>query len=490
MFVHELFEANWFDKSPIVKVLKENKGKFVHFSRVPKLGINPSSTKAHKDPHGIYFYPIDWILSQPERVKSGNQYGFEWPYYFIADIDFSLPGLDISKITNEQIKQIATNNDWQKFLTFSDDHPIASYARTNIPGAFLWHFVDALQNKKLITWEKAFKGYYWIRDPGTGTIHNHEPDQLIVMSQKCIKTVQMFENKGVKTEETFAEWEYLIKELFLKVAEQYDGKIRWEQSGDYKQVGEKRRKRSYPTVNWFQNGAKFQLHVGKHLYLCLRFQKGREEDDVIVAKYEHFRDKSPEDLLDMIHRKVEELAVRTEELRFIPVIKEENARELIQIILPSGETSERIDNDSKSISFTRSHSFGPFQTIVNVFVRDKEFSISINIRNGSDVLIYNRSNLEYLVDEEQVAFDDNLKQIVNAIKGLSAKIGPDGWSRNKFYTRSDLEEFIGWLVLNSRLDFNGLIFDQFTDEIKKFETLDRNDRAYVMKQIKEKFTSK
>ena len=128
----QLFEMDWYDKSPMTAVLQQNRGKWIHFSQgapnrdyrtatllpepeapayydrrktkqyqrnlravqrknamanVPKMGINPKSM--WQDPKGVYFYPVNWLLSGTERITSGQQHGINYPYYYIADINLN-----------------------------------------------------------------------------------------------------------------------------------------------------------------------------------------------------------------------------------------------------------------------------------------------------------------------------------------------------------------------------------------------------------------
>jgi hypothetical protein len=163
MHLNTLFEVDFYDRSPLTAVLKRSRGKWIHFSKgapnrsyrnaklepepdkpdyynraktkqyqrdvrtvarrnaiqpVPKIGVNPQSFWS--DPRGVYCYPVDWLLSGHERILSGNQYGMDFRYYYICDINLNdANGVNLGTITWEQVEAIAARNGWlEQMRTF------------------------------------------------------------------------------------------------------------------------------------------------------------------------------------------------------------------------------------------------------------------------------------------------------------------------------------------------------------------------------------
>src|SRR5437762_1390454 len=98
-------EAAWHETYPAAEYLARYPHRFVHFSDVPKLGVNPS--KSHRDPPGIYFYPNQWLLDN----YRGFQYGLVSPYAFIASIQTRAKGVvNLGRMTRAQALTIARAN--------------------------------------------------------------------------------------------------------------------------------------------------------------------------------------------------------------------------------------------------------------------------------------------------------------------------------------------------------------------------------------------
>lgn len=54
-------ELIWDDSHTAAQAARKYPNAWIHFSKIPKLGINPR--KGHRDPPGVYFYPCRWLLS-------------------------------------------------------------------------------------------------------------------------------------------------------------------------------------------------------------------------------------------------------------------------------------------------------------------------------------------------------------------------------------------------------------------------------------------
>jgi len=98
-----LSELTWYDRSPLTSVLKANRGRWIHFTNTPKLGVNVRSMW-DSGPKGVYFYPVDYLLTKTDRMKDGLQYGFNFKYYFLCDLDLSKPGIVLDEFTFEAFR--------------------------------------------------------------------------------------------------------------------------------------------------------------------------------------------------------------------------------------------------------------------------------------------------------------------------------------------------------------------------------------------------
>jgi hypothetical protein len=110
--------------------------------------VHHSPFKTHNDPpSGLYFYPIDWLLNDSsERLLSGNQWGSDWPYVFIAGIDTGSDGEVLSRTTWADVERIARRNSWWEWMEWwrglgpeeqKATHAFPYYTNPEKPGDFL-----------------------------------------------------------------------------------------------------------------------------------------------------------------------------------------------------------------------------------------------------------------------------------------------------------------------------------------------------------------
>lgn len=222
-----LCEFNWFEASPLIRALRKHAGKnrWVHFSDIDKMGINPH--KKHRDPNGVYFYPVDWILSEKDgdghQITYGSLYGLNKEYFFVAEINpvdqLYLPGM-----TKKLATQIAKKNGWWDALSLSSS--FQNSPKENIPYQF-WKFVSAYVNQGRGTWGQVLKGYKSILD-NEGLIHPSEESQICAIDPRVIKLV----DKGYipyidEHKEYFSYWKTTIMKICENVAKKYDGTLSW-----------------------------------------------------------------------------------------------------------------------------------------------------------------------------------------------------------------------------------------------------------------------
>jgi hypothetical protein len=188
---------------------------FIHFTDIPKLGINPKYT--YNTPQGIYGYPLREIWS--DMINKTIPFRGDAKYVFL----FKFKGnryLDIEKYSEENYetdirklvklgykdklfektgrsrgKSTYWNNLVQESKLSSTDQGIQSCILMN----FLRKLSIELkwQNKTSI-WTKILLdlGYSAIMDfSGKGVIHKNEPTQAVIFGTKYIDVIEMFHNK-------------------------------------------------------------------------------------------------------------------------------------------------------------------------------------------------------------------------------------------------------------------------------------------------------
>jgi hypothetical protein len=187
-----------------LKKYQGQKNVYIHFTDFNKLGVNPNKT--HHDPHGIYFYPVNFVF---EESSDSWQYGFSMNFYYICKIDTS-NFLKINKITFDDIKRFfvkaGLTDIFQKINWGDIKHKRNDYK--------LWDILECLDmkpserdNKRLgfqpifktlpqVKWNSFFSklGYDGVID-NKGVVNENEPKQLIVFNPKTIKILEHGENK-------------------------------------------------------------------------------------------------------------------------------------------------------------------------------------------------------------------------------------------------------------------------------------------------------
>jgi len=171
----------------LVHALERHRGKdlWVHFTDIPKIGIRPSIS--HKDPVGIYLFPLDHIADEFSRY---HHWAFR-RYMFVCRVDAGSV-LDLSAVTAAETESALAALGVQE----------EPEARPVEPGTKLWKALDEAARKggewgtkRGMAFRRILKrlGYDAVRDPGTGTIHSNEPDQFLVLDLADIEVVEMVE---------------------------------------------------------------------------------------------------------------------------------------------------------------------------------------------------------------------------------------------------------------------------------------------------------
>lgn len=198
-----LTEGLWSEQYAAGAAMKKYPHKFIHFTNINKLGVNPKAS--HRDPQGIYFYPIRWL---EDRMSYGGviQYGVTMKYYYIVDIDLNAVGsVDLGRMSLARARAIATKNGWGDWFdkVYNNPEPYLkqgpmdpSLWKRKKAGAIFYATIDYLVNvRKEITWLKALSGVPLLYDPGHGIINANEKSQALVIDRKAIKVLEYGENR-------------------------------------------------------------------------------------------------------------------------------------------------------------------------------------------------------------------------------------------------------------------------------------------------------
>lgn len=179
--------------------------KFISFTELPKLGINPHNV--YSTPIGIYAYPLEFIIDALpyQKIFASNR-----PYYWIFEIDPSARVANIAPngvLSDEDIRYIESNQkipaEYKKQLAASEYTGralmvVASMIAKNRSAAKTQD-VDMVTKTRIITsnLNAVFRhfGYAAIIDHGSGTIHPNEPEQIMILDPRVIVNKKLYSNK-------------------------------------------------------------------------------------------------------------------------------------------------------------------------------------------------------------------------------------------------------------------------------------------------------
>jgi hypothetical protein len=484
-----LDEMSYTERSPLMDVFRANRGRWIHFSQIPKLGINPK--KSHDDPVGIYFYPVDFLLTDFHRMEDGSQFGLSWPYYFLCDLDLSAPGLTLSSTTAADVTALAERNGWKPLLDAYEAAPederakmLTFHARQGhlSPGAFLWAFLDQQQKEKRITWNRALKGLAYVRDDGNKIIHSYEPDQIVVFDPRIIKNATIHENKAGdslqshKTDKKEA-WVHALKKIFEMTANEVGGAIAWN--------------KKMPELHLRRDNCTFRFYFSDFSQtIYCEFTHGRAKD----SKSTKIRDRKVADVARELVGWVDEVIARDTDLTWTPPLSEDDARyQIAHGVMASAHDlvfdTEVNNTYSKSLSVTADYvnkrtKRAVVDTRVAMFIREEEIAETVSCR-VNDTRVVSFSHVPVDPEDTMAALVTLCDEFEKALRSRSQFMGPDSdsWRRRSFRYRDDWAAFLGWFVENCGVSFNGLLHERFADEIAAYR--DYSDKPYLMKQIQE-----
>lgn len=214
-----LNEMIWDDRFAAARAARKYPRDWIHFSNIDKLGVNPQ--KKHRDPPGVYFYPIKFLFSEEASL---SQYATEYPYYFIVRIKRNARILNLRKITMEEVEQLAKQNGWYDDLERVRANPallkdIRQLAPRLLkrPGGLLYATLDFLANVEKRPWLVMLRGYDAMVDPGLAIISPGELTQMVVFNPKVMTIL----DRGNNTDNFSREYAGLLKQI----ADEFGGRF-------------------------------------------------------------------------------------------------------------------------------------------------------------------------------------------------------------------------------------------------------------------------
>lgn len=512
-----LLEMDFYDRSPIVPILKKYRDKWVHFSRgvrpkfdsaekssIPHIGINYKSH--HGDPKGIYFYPISYILSGVEKVLSGRQYGLDFEFFYICDIDQSTPGINLGTINWIGISQLAYKNGWGEFYTEFREKPLDEqksllnrWVDINKPGAFLWGFVDYMDNHKIINKNKAYRGMNWIYDPNNSIIHSNEPHQILVLNPEIIKIIYSSSTKSNHKEELETEYKTVIINLFKKIRGEYgNGIISW--------------KYKVPSLTFSVNGIDCELKLSGYKKNKLEFyyKKGDLQGDRFLAEDFAYTDKTMEDIFEIIDAAIRKVSSYKSEFInnfstgiFTNQNIEQASHKIFEKIFNKGENvysktiydAQQLKDvsvvlrDNVSVDFLNYRKMKNYG-IIQFYTRDlrdkkqeKFYSITVNssLTTGGTYFYNNEPRMTTIggiismqfTNEEEPDWEDMAKSyIVNLRRNLLVY-------KDKLLSKEQYDAFVGYFALEGGVSFNGEIQKQLQTEIDYYYNSLEDKDAFI-----------
>lgn len=518
----KLTEADWYDQSPLTDILRKYQGKglYIHFTNgapnrfatvdgkptddsrnVAKIGINPvmglsQAAKAdrgvyasHKDPIGVYLYPVDFLLSGTERLRRGQQYGTDMRFFFIVKVEGSRNGIDLRWVTEAEIEALAVRNGWQDELyAFKAMSPadqakhLPHYYNPQYPGSFLWHFLDRLVKDGKISWNKALKGVDYIRDPGLAIIHSNEPDQMLVINPRLIKVVDSGENTPIRASggDPKTQWKTVRERLLKGLRAEFGGDLTFKDKA--------------PTLTFTVGKTLFTATLGDRYdvpTLNIAYRFGRAVGTIYISDT-IIRDEPLTTVIEKAKTEVERIARRKSDLLFTPVISEKDAQALFRRIgAVTWEFKTEINNDGgryNGMIITGTHQGADdpallTRIVVTVGTEDIRISGTVAIMGTSIASLYLPQSERIKPEEVEKAFDELASRYAESLRNHFDYLRPgkSGW-RARFYDDADADAALGWVALHAGVTFEDRVRRELAPEIKAFT--DRESKGGLLSDIR------
>lgn len=226
-----LFEIDWIERTPLRAIFEPHAGKnrYVHFTDVAKIGINPN--KRHDDPHGVYCYAVDHILDQGEAdryLRHGETFAVQRDFYYIIEPAVTHGILDLSSISEDAVTELAQRNDWLPLWKQALRKAGASWIET--AGDLMWNTLKRNTHGRPwgLKWSDTLRDINIILDP-YGVIHPAEPGAAVFLNPRSYRVVAHGENpdKSGGNSFTLGYWKEVILRVWSKVAGTYAGRVYW-----------------------------------------------------------------------------------------------------------------------------------------------------------------------------------------------------------------------------------------------------------------------
>lgn len=444
------------------------KGYYIHFGLTPKMGVRPMG-KFHSDPAGVYFYNLDW-LAKHQRFINGEQFGVNWPYWTIVERHADDRGIILSRLTWDDLTQLATNNHWPKFEDWEREGYEKMRAPHNSPAGMFWDYIKACSpmmrgGKDLPTQNAALKGVSFVEDDGLGIIHGSEPYQMVMFDSRIIRVVASGNQGKPEDDKLMNGQRFAFVELLKTLRGEYGGEIKW--------------MRKIPSLAFEHKGASFKLtwvtsSWDASLRLDVRWGRARK---TFSFKEGDFVRQTMDEVLKFFHgiiAKFSALAAAKKDIFFKPLLSEKEARDGVRSLTGDGfveETEINNDHHEMTVHAEKTIPLGETKTSMLVLVHcinaTDKIRYSVTIKIGSYAIASAR------VTEEPSRVADTLK--TNLEKSLEdVHPNSDAYGK-KFYYPEDYQAFIGMVA-----DLSGIksLAADFPDEVAAWRDYKNKNELY------------
>lgn len=496
-----LNEADWFDRSHLIQVLEKNKGRWIHFSRVPKIGVNPQSRWTMTGPYGVYLYPVEFLLQREnQRIADGQQFATDLPYYFLCDLDLSSPGLNLTKMSEADAERMAQANGYLPTL-----EEIREEGRAKSAGDLFWKTLRRLNDHKQVPWNRALHGLSWVLDESQIMYGHQEPHQIVVLNPRILSNISMHENHNAgwdaaqRTEDPRARhgaWSKVYADVLNGLKDLYGGAIRWQEDPNLRSREEHRQKPkvrtrapAMPTLSFDTNGRSISITPiqGSMSHgFRLTFRNGRETDTRTVNA-DDMRSLSTAGIVEKLKGFIDEILGFESDLRFKPFMDEDVADHMIQEgIGRRGEPftiETEVANDKRGggvVIYRAQRDMMQGDVSVRTIIR---FTVGPEGFGGSariDLMGNGFIEAEIWGEDEtdRDAFMEKLAaEFVEKLDTYERLYGPDNRRREPFVFRdaAQWQAFKGWLVFNSGLSFDGKLYSHLSEAAAAFNDYEDQD---------------
>lgn len=468
--MRRLDEVSYSDLTPLGEVLKRHLGKsrFIHFSKQKdRFGINPKAH--HGDPPGVYFYPVDWLWNH-EDFHDHQQFGANWPYYIICEINFASRGLDLNDVSHDEIRALGEQNGW-----FSDYQQYEHWTQLRHgDGQKMWEFLKRRnqhaslapvlrkEEEKGQRWLSSLKGIGWIKDT-RGIIHSNEPEQLCAIDPRVIRLIESGEQPSIDQHEweKWSYWQHAVRTLFERLKTNHGGSVVWR---------DKKPKWVVDGDNWsfsVEYNDKFAMSG-----LRMEWRTGRATESGRISARE-MRDDTLDGVMGRIEKRLEEVkAFDGNDLNFQPIIGMEKAQELFDSFFVDPPTPSYEISNAHSIIWldsTRTRGKPPVKTTLTVRVSDKDVNLGTNVEvNGVRVATTNGSP-ETFAEDFWKSLETYSKSVTKYHPDADhyKRLSPDLW-----------EPYLGWLFIQTGLTVLQQYEDAFVNHRNLRELYGQFDRIF------------